>query len=729
MTRVLLTVPLVSLLLLPDPAAARPPYKRALADLLGLPASSRLNDCRTCHLPPKPGAEESDRPHNAFGARLKAVRGELKKAGKPFDITARLLAVAEEDADGDGVANLLELLAGTFPGDGSDKPPPDAVEAARKRQVELLASLRGYRWRPFERVERPELPAIRNRTWPRNTIDIFVAAEHQKRGLAPRPEAPKHVLLRRVYLDLIGLPPAPEELYAFLSDPREDAYERVVDWLLASPRHGERWGRHWMDVWRYSDWAGWGAQVRDSQPHIWHWRDWIIESLNRDKPYDRMVMEMLAADELAPTDADALRATGFLVRNYKLLSREKWMQDTVDHTAMAFLGVTLGCARCHDHMYDPITQKEYYQVRAIFTPHQVRTDPLPGFPDVKINGLPRAYDANPGAATHLLIRGDDRTPDKVPLGPGVPEALGGSFEVKPVALPRESYDKARLRPLPLRESKKYPPVQNYPATSTGRRLAFARWVANRDNPLAARVAVNHAWLRHFGKGIVPGAFDFGRNAEPPSHPALLDWLAAEFMERGWGMKELHRLMVTSATYRLASTAAPEEVARDADNTYLWRFSPRRLEAEAVRDSVLHVAGRLDATMGGPDIPHAQGLTLPRRSVYFQHAQEKQMEFLQIFDVASVTECYVRKQAVLPQQALALVNSDFVLTQAREVARQLGGPDDAAFVRGAFELVLARSPTAEETAACVEFLHARGGPRARENLVHVLYNHHEFVTMR
>src|SRR5262249_24807873 len=208
------------------------------------------------------------------------------------------------------------------------------------------------------------------------------------------------------------------------------------DQLLASPRYGERWGRHWMDVWRYSDWAGWGQQVRDSQPHIWHWRDWIIESLNADKSYDRMILEMLAADELAPEDTDALRATGYLVRNYKLLSREKWMQDTVEHTAQAFLGVTLGCARCHDHMYDPILQKEYYQVRAIFEPHQVRLDRIPGQPDTAKDGLPRVYDANPQAPTFLFVRGDDRTPDKTPSPPGGRGVLGGKCAaIEPVPLP------------------------------------------------------------------------------------------------------------------------------------------------------------------------------------------------------------------------------------------------------------------------------------------------------
>ncbi len=269
----------------------------------------------------------------------------------------------------------------------------------------------------------------------RNPIDAFIAAEHESRGLTPRPEASRPVLLRRLYLDLTGLPPTPDELHAFLDDESADAYEKVVDRLLASPRYGERWGRHWMDVWRYSDWAGWGKQVRDSQPHIWHWRDWIVESLNRDKPYDRMIVEMLAADEASPDDLDALRATGYLARNFKLLSREKWMQDVVDHTGQAFLGVTLGCARCHDHMYDPILQKDYYQVRAIFEPHQVRIDRVPGVLDTAKDGIPRAYDAQLDAKTLLFVRGDDRNPTGKPLAPGVPESLGGSFDVKPVTLP------------------------------------------------------------------------------------------------------------------------------------------------------------------------------------------------------------------------------------------------------------------------------------------------------
>jgi hypothetical protein len=887
-------------------ADARPAHKQALAQYFGPLLPKKLNDCRTCHMPDDGAKQpEDDRPHNPFGARLKAVKGELRKAGKNTDLDARLDAILQEDSDGDGVSNLLEILTGHFPGDRGDRPTADDLRDAQS----LVAAWRKYRqayaWRPFETVKRPVVPKVKDGAWPRNPIDYFIAAEHEARALKPRPEAPKPVLLRRLYLDLIGLPPTPEELHTFLNDASPDAYEKTADRLLANPHYGERWGRHWMDVWRYSDWAGYGPQVRDSQPHIWRWRDWIIESLNQDKGYDRMILEMLAGDELAPEDPKALAATGYLVRNFKLLSREKWLQDTVEHTAQAFLGVTLGCARCHDHMFDPILQKEYYQVRAIFEPHHVRTDRLPGQPDTKKDGLVRVYDKDVAVPTYLFVRGDDRAPDKSKsLLPGVPEVLRGELAIKPLKLPLSAVNpdrrpfvlqeaitlaKAKLAscdremaaarwaagvnvvapfggvwpvvgPLGLhsahlqrarmaRESEaelvrkyrllaeveqledtgkggsrewdrlardltacerryaylqarsdlfaleqglaakdpkdkmsplqrlaaarkalakaeadlKLPPsnqyakrqAPSYPATSTGRRLAFARWLANRDNPLTARVAVNHIWLRHFGQALVPSVFDFSRNGRPPSHPALLDWLAAEFMDSGWSMKALHRLIVTSNTYRMSSTPDAANLALDRDNTYLWRMPSRRVEAEVVRDCIFYVAGTLDLAMGGPDIDHKLGLTVPRRTLYFQHASEKQMEFVKIFDGPSVTECYERKQSIVPQQALALANSELSITHGRILARALDrmAKDAAAFTVAAFEKILSRSPTTDELTECSAFLEhqtehhrsrtarAASGDlqgmspssdpklRARESLVHVLLNHHEFVTIR
>ncbi len=905
---------LVAVLLLPAGLHAKPAHKKALIDFFGSALPKNLHDCRTCHLPDQPGANEDTKPHNVFGARLAALRKQFRKSGKKSDIISRLEAIADEDSDGDSASNFLELLSGHAPGDPKDKPERAELTLARQKLAQLRARPReAYEWRPFEPVKRPDIPAVRRAGWQLNPIDAFIAAEHEKNGLEPRPEASKSILLRRVYLDLIGLPPTAEELHAFLNDRSPDAYEKVVDRLLASPRYGERWGRHWMDVWRYADWAGYGAEVRDSQPHIWHWRDWIIESLNADKGYDRMVQEMLAADELSPGDANAVRATGFLVRNWYKFNRNVWMEHTVEHTGKAFLGVTLNCARCHDHFFDPFTQKEFYAFRAIFEPEQIRTDRISGIADVKQDGIPRIYDAEANAPTYLFHRGDERNPDKSKtIPPAVPAVLGGSFEIKPVSLPksevcpdrrdfvirdtlaagenaiqqaRQTVVKARrdalaavtptglvmplsfaarapamhraLEKLALAQldaqiacarqvalkavlrveqieengrknsaewkqaatetaraqraaallearrqeraarldhffaagkavpmtSKKLADAQahvakieaeakkpittaytkrnlpSYPATSTGRRLALARWITDRNNPLAARVAVNHIWLRHFGKGIVPTEFDFGRNGRPPSHPALLDWLAGEFMAHGWSMKHMHRLIVTSRAYRMDSQSNPANMTRDRDNRYLWRRDVRRMEGEVVRDSLLYIAGQLDLTMGGPDIDHHLGLTSRRRSLYFRHAAEKQMEFLTLFDAASVTECYRRSESLVPQQALALSNSSLALEQSRLLARALsqkiGTSDVVGFVKAGFEQVLSRPPTAEEAAACAQFLHehtallsrvdkrtASAGAsvsrvpaavdpaqRARENLIHVLVNHNDFVTIR
>jgi hypothetical protein len=736
---------------------AKPAHKKALIEFFGPALPTRLHNCQTCHLPDTPDKEGSEKPHNAFGKRLVQVREELHRAGKKTDIPSRILALADEDADGDGVSNILELLAGSNPGDPASKPTSGELTVARHKWDAFRKELtEAYAWRPFEPVKRPPLPALTPEALPaltqpgspirnpksaiRNPIDLFLAAEHERQGLIPRPEAPKAVLLRRVYLDLVGLPPTRADVEAFLADTSPGAYERVVDRLLASPAYGERWGRHWMDVWRYSDWAGYGAEVRDSQPFIWHWRDWIIESLNEDVGYDRMVQEMLAADELAPGDEDALRATGFLVRNWYKFNRNVWLDRIVEHTGKAFLGITLNCARCHDHFFDPIGQKEYYAFRAIFEPHNIRTDRWPGEPDLKKNGLPRVFDAQPGALTHLFVRGDELNPDKgQTIPPAVPAFLGGNFEINLVSLPPAAV----------------PPGS--PATSTGRRLALARWITDTQNPLTARVAVNHIWMRHFGSPLVPTVFDFGQNGLRPTHPALVDWLAAEFMENGWSMKHLHRLIVTSSVYRTDSTSDPASASKDPDNRWLWRINARRMEAEAVRDSLLAVSGQLDRTLGGPDLDHNLGLTLPRRSLYFRHAPEKQMTFLMVFDAANMVECYRRSESIVPHQALALANSTLALAQARVLARKLSAEcaEKTAFIRVAFEQVLCRPPTDAERDACLQFLEKQttllterkgltpfsGGPacpvpasadphqRAREDLVGVLLNHHEFVTVR
>ena len=767
----------------------------------------------------------------------------------------------------------------------------------------------------YQIPRRPPLPRVDDADRA-NPIDAFIGAEQRRLGLRAVNPADRHTVLRRVYLDLIGLPPTRRQLREFSADGSSSAWLNVVDALLQNPHHGERWGRHWMDVWRYSDWDGYKQELRGSQRHIWRWRDWIVQSLNGDKGYDRMIVEMLAGDEIAPDDPDVLPATGFLARNFHNRNRNIWLDATVEHTAKAFLGMTLNCARCHDHKYDPIAQPEYYRFRAIFEPHNVRTDRLPGQSDVVKDGLPRAFDAEPEAKTFLYLRGNEKHPDKDSLTPAVPAALSGRFVPRSVELPlaaiypaiksfaraedlaearrqlvaaeeqladanqnaqdgagatvtaestkldrlelrREvaelrlqtlearyaadsaKYDadgsqatgerreqlaraaadaerrlNARQAELTVREKEaalqsakagdeqdtkkkqaaiasaqkdltdteqklgkarealketndRYTPLgKEYPRTSTGRRLALARWIASPENALTARVSVNHIWLRHFGSPLVDGVSDFGLRSPRPRHAELLDWLAVEFMETGWSMKHLHRLIVTSRTWQLASTAdaltASANMSIDPDNHYLWKAHVRRLDAEIIRDNLLAVSDQLDRTLGGKDIDFREGESSRRRSIYLRHAYEKQMTMLVLFDAASPNECYRRSESIVPQQALALTNSSLALSQSRLLARRLseeipraGEDSESQYVQQAFLQTLSRPPAKDELNVCLQFLTdqaatlsdrsklttLRGGEppkvkaaadphdRARENLVHVLMNHNDFVTIR
>lgn len=302
-----------------------------------------------------------------------------------------------------------------------------------------------WAWDVPRRVELPRLessdasPGEEATDWSHNPIDAFIYAKLRDHQLSPVEIAEPRIRLRRLYFDLTGLPPSPDAQRRFEADPSPEAWARTVDALLEDPAHGERWARHWMDVWRYSDWDGYKDQIRGSQRHIWRWRDWIVESLNADKGYDQMVVEMLAGDEFAPSDPDTVRATGFLARNFHHSNRNIWLDATVEHTAKAFLGMTINCARCHDHKYDPISQKEYYAFRAIFEPHQVRTERLEGQPDVAKDGLARVFDGQPDAPTYLYVGGNEKHPDKEhPLAPATPEIIDLGFEVAPVALPPEA---------------------------------------------------------------------------------------------------------------------------------------------------------------------------------------------------------------------------------------------------------------------------------------------------
>lgn len=710
-----------------------------------------------------------------------------------------------------------------------------------------------------------------------NPIDAFLEAARQKHQLTAAPAADRRTLLRRVYLDLTGLPPTDAEAAAYLADRSPDAYNKLVDTLLASPRYGERWGRHWLDIWRYSDWYGWRKenQVRYSQRHIWRWRDWVVESLNQNKPYSRMIEEMLAGDELAPNDPDTLRATGYLARSWYRFNRNTWVQEATEYTSTAFMGLTMKCARCHTHKYDPISHVEHYRFRAFFEPIEVRTDRIAGQVDIEKAGVARIFDGDVNVPTYRFIRGNEAQPEKdKPLTPGVPAFFNAKLDIKPVAIPfdarnpdgrefvyadlikdaedaiakaksglekekdqtaakkhlatleaelpalrariaaerakyvgnssAEEIEKLRVEARQLEraaailkaeeefylanldleaakgQEKKlaaarkrleaavkalgdatetYTPIGKiYPDVSSGRRLALARWIASKQNPLTARVAVNHMWLRHFGKALVPTVFNFGKSGKSPSHPELLDYLAIDFMDSGWDMKRLHRLIVTSDAYRMSSAvpAGNPNVALDPDNVYLWRMNPRRMEAEVVRDSLIHLAGKLDLTMGGPELDETKSEELFRRSLYFRHTPDLQSEMLTVFDLANPIECFERTESVMPQQALALANSGLGYTIARSLADGLSPHSQPeAFAAAAFEKVLGRQATPVEVQESVRFMTAQAalyrdpaaltsfaakttalvGPaqapeqRARESLLHVLINHHDFVTIR
>lgn len=1054
----------------------------------------------------------------------------------------------------------------------------------------------------FQKPARTAVPQTTDGT--ANPVDAFIAAQRSAAEITALPVTDKATLLRRLYLDLTGLPPSADDIEAFLKEDSASAYENVVDRLLASPQHGERWGRHWMDVWRYSDWYGRRSvpDVMNSYPMIWRWRDWIVKSVNNDKPYDQMVSEMLAADELLPADDENIVATGYLVRSWFKWNYETWKKDIVEHTGKAFLGLTMNCCQCHDHKYDPFAQEEYFRFRAFFEPLELRHDRVAGEPDPgpfekyiyaksygPINsGMVRVFDEYLDAKTYMFSKGDSRLriEGKPPMTPAAPAVLGGDeLQVSAITLPitsaypgmkeslkndernklqaalvtaetalHEARNSLTVEPPELRDEfthaeaalktarenalhllvaaggnptgqvleglqslvldakvgrralshvmpgldsladhatvsyivqinkdghtnfqlaldiaqgatggfvafengtvKTYTPggfneftagtydltkgqnrfavqmqldlPQNqfllkvtsltdnvvivaskpaalngwqpqangkrgvfldcrpatealydalvfaqpdgtrlvtydfedplfkdgqdvvdavaapgtaswmvtaycqapatskvvsavsldpgvqaasvrvaaahqafripmlkiaaaeaklaaaqlalkslelrieadstrystgnlaedrqaepevkalihaacrcereaalavatansasadiqvasaevkinaakkltdqagvdgatkelqaaqthrntaikevnaananlskelgeytalspkYPQITTGRRAALARWIASRDNPLTARVAVNHIWLRHFGKALVETTHDFGRNGSQPTHPELLDWLACELMDSGWSMKHVHRLIVTSQTYQLTSmlprssrdhgTTGPDNI--DPENKTYWRFPAARMQAEVVRDSLLEVAGELDKTMGGHEIDHKQGMTSHRRSIYFSHHGEEKMEFLELFDAANPCDCYKRSSSVQPQQALALTNSELTKTLSRQLEKRLwarvaSSSEDfnSSFVRRAFLQVLNREPREAEVAASLTFLEQQAmrltpadgtvtdiNPveRSRENLIHALMNHHDFVTVR
>jgi hypothetical protein len=689
-----------------------------------------------------------------------------------------------------------------------------------------------WAWKP---PVRPPVPRVNDRTWLKSPIDAFVLERLEAAGITPAPPAPRDRLIRRVTFDLTGLPPTPEEIDAFVADPSPNAFEKVIDRLLASPQYGERWGRHWLDVVRFAESNGY--EFDEPRPNAWRYRDYVISSFNQDKLYDRFIREQLAGDELYPDEPEALVATGFNLLGPDMTDssdqaqrRQNTLNDMTDTAGLAFLGLTIGCARCHDHKFEPIPQTDYYRLQAFFTPAAFRRDLLVASrqQQAAFEAKHRTYTALTRPVSEELARLEEpyrrrlldaklaKLSDEARAAHRTPEDQRSGAQLELVEMtnrlvtvtPQEilkgmdpadrgehrklqdrlkEFDVHKPLPLPaamgLRDGDANPPrtflltsgelsgrgeevqpgfpiilsadhrpvparIEPGPGT-TGRRAALAGWIADAQNPLTARVLVNRLWQHHFGRGIVPTASDLGVRGEPPTHPELLDWLAAEFMgieecgvrnaECGTednaplrarhsalgtphSIKAMHRMMLCSATYRQSAQASSDALAKDPSNKLFSRMNRLRLEGEIIRDSLLAIGGRLNVRMGGPGMfPPIPGEALKgskgwavspdprdhvRRSVYIFARRNLRFPFLEVFDLPdSNSSCPQRERSITAPQALALLNAEDVGVAAEafaaRLARETATPDER--ITRAFRLALGRPPSPTELQHSREFL--------------------------
>lgn len=705
----------------------------------------------------------------------------------------------------------------------------------------------------------------------KNPIDGFINAALEKKGLKRAPEADRITLLRRAYLDLIGLPPTPAEAAEFLNDKSPDAWEKLIDRLLASPHYGERWGRHWLDVARYADSNGFEHDF--DRPNAWRYRDYVIRAFNQDKPYDTFLREQIAGDELPNVTYDSQIATGFLRSYAKVGFREKdnpefryeYLDDMIATIGRGVLGLTVQCARCHDHKFDPIRQADYYRLQSSLWGYVEVDQPLTSKDaaeawqkknaeiDAKIADLkadlrnldkpyrdqllPSKYKKFPqNVQDAIATPAEKRTPGQVLLANQVIRTVNVSdAEIARIISPADKTVKQRIQaaiaqaekerptPIPLAmavtdgdyrftpdgpgdepapgkgktheaiegsflhtgegryqappsyflirgdvnshgpETKPgfvkvitygNPPTELPPPTphTSGRRLALAEWIVSRENPMTGRVAVNRIWSHHFGTGIVSTLDNFGKMGDTPTNPELLDWLAVEFRDRGWSMKQMHRLIMTSETYKMASQFPDTEVlnanmARDPENKLLWRYRVQRLDAESIRDSILVASGGLNRQMEGPPVfpvlpqeilrsmnygiwkQKDDGPEVWRRSVYIYRKRGLPMPMLDVFDLPNQNiSCGARNVTTVPTQALTLMNDEFVLKQAQLFASRLeeAAPGDRAKqVDLAYQIAIARAPQPEEKRLAADFLK----DHSLADFTDVMLNLNEFLYVR
>jgi hypothetical protein len=659
----------------------------------------------------------------------------------------------------------------------------------------------------FQPVKSYAAPEVRNRQWPRNDVDRFILARLEGRGLEPAPPADKRTLLRRVYFDLIGLPPSPEEVEEFLADESPEGFEKVVERLLASPHYGERWGRHWLDLVRYADTAGDSSDY--PVPQIYLYRNYVIDSFNRDKSYDQFLREQIAGD-LLPAANEEERwektiATGYLAiaRRFSVRPERQThltIEDTLDNLGKTVLGLTLGCARCHDHKYDPIPAEDYYALYGIFAStrypfagsenDQEQKDLVYRQPAAEVAAVLRPYEErlSPLDANIAELREELRTIFQsgegatiVPVGGrsledirkeirefqkqrrsilaevpslekafAVAEGKPGNARVQRRGEPRNLAEEVPRRFLQVLGGQTLP--EDSPSSG---RLQLAEWLTDPRNPLTARVIVNRIWQHHFGKGLVGTPSDFGRRGKPPAHPELLDYLARRFIESGWSFKALHRLIMLSRTYQQSSAAPAATALADPENELLGRFDRRRLDAESLRDALLHISGELDLSPGGahPFPPeHAWKYTqhepftgvyeTKKRSVYLMVQRFQKHPYLSLFDGADPNATTPERPATTtPLQALFLMNSPFVHAQSAKLAARLVRdiPEERARIVRAYRLILSRPPDSEELAKSEAWLdevrrklNPAGGPEAEREtkalaaLPRVLFATSEFL---
>jgi mono/diheme cytochrome c family protein len=544
----------------------------------------------------------------------------------------------------------------------------------------------------FRPISTPPVPKVADASWPQTSVDFFILSALEAMHLRPVAAADRRTLIRRATFDLIGLPPTPEEIDAFLNDDKPGAFARVVDRLLSSPHYGERWGRHWLDVARYGEDQAHTFEAR-LYPQGYRYRDWVVKAFNDDMPYDRFVKEQIAADLLpGPGLFERLPALGFFALGPVYYGDPKKLDqydDRIDTLSRGFLGLTVACARCHDHKFDPISQKDYYAFAGIVASSDYVEAPL----------VPPEVVA--AARAKQKPEKKQKLPPNYPYAHAIKDAKAVTLKVHLRGNPQTLGAEAPHRFLAVLapEGKRF-------GKGSGR-LELAEAIANKDNPLTARVLVNRVWQHHFGTGLVRTASNFGALGERPSHPELLDHLAARFIASGWSIKQLHREILLSATYQRSSDFLAANHAVDPEDRLLWRMNRRRLEVEAWRDAMLAVAGTLDRNAGGPSTRLADPNNR-RRTIYGAVSRHELDNLLRLFDFPdpNITSGE-RSVTTVPLQQLFVLNSEFMLRNARAlVARLADVPSDAERIRRAFVTLYARPPTAQELQMGLDFLSPR-----------------------